>query len=192
MTAWTREWAGARAPAACVCGSCPWEAGCTCAEMGDPGEEAGCAVGWGWGRRGVGGGLRQPSVDVIPFPRKCSASHACRLFQLPGTLVLSAVWVKHLLRLQGPVGCPFLQAAQCTPGGSSASLLAPRESQLTQRNISAGEEEGGEAGSRLRVALASESRSAGCVCVCVKREKESMSVHLREHECVPVRVCVLA
>ena len=34
--------------------------------------------------------------------------------------------------------------------------------------------------------MASESRSAGCVRVCEERERESMSVYLREHECVCV------
>ena len=86
-------------------------------------------------------------------------------------------------------GAPSSRLLSCIPGGSSASLLAHSESHLTQGNIAAGEEEGGEAGSRLRVALASESRSAGCVCEERERVYERA---LREHECVPVPVCVLA
>lgn len=75
------------------------------------------------------------------------------------------------------------------PGCSAASrwelsISARSESHLTQRNISTGEEVGGEAGSRLRVTVASESRSAGCVRV--KRERVYECVYLREHECVCV------
>ena len=148
------------------------------------------AVQWGGGgeeREGAEAALcgRHPfSSEVLglsrlqTFPAAWNTGSFCRLGQTTcgGCRVQS--------------GAPSSRLLSCIPGGSSASLLAHSESHLTQGNIAAGEEEGGEAGSRLRVALASESRSAGCVCV--KREKESMSVHLREHECVPVPVCVLA